>query len=150
MGIFVIRENNGRRSGRVAIALTAAFLCLAPLPPAAAMSAYDAFQDGNRLFRDDLYWAALLRYRQAEDAGLSTPLLHYNTGVAHYRAGQHIRARTSLLIALQEPGLRVVSQYNLGLNVYAAGDADDALNWFRQARDQEENETIRERVEQSI
>ncbi len=140
----MIRDNDGRRSSRVAIALTAAFLCLASMPPAAAMSAHDAFQDGNRLFRDDLYWAALLRYRQASEAGLNTPLLHYNTGVAHYRAGQHIRARTSLLIALQDPGLRVVSQYNLGLNAYAAGNSDDALNWFRQARDQEENETIRE------
>ena len=108
------------------------------------MSASDAFQDGNRLFRDDLYWAALLRYRQANEAGMDTPLLHYNTGVAHYRAGQHIRARMALLLAVQDPGLRVVSHYNLGLNAYAAGNKDDALNWFRQARDQEENETIRE------
>ena len=140
----MIRDTDGRRFRRVATALTAAFLCLASVPPAAAMSADQAFQDGNRLFRDDLYWAALLRYRQAGEAGLNTPLLHYNTGVAHYRAGQHIRARLSLLDAAQDPGLRVVAHYNLGLNAYAAGDRDDALNWFRQARDQEENETIRE------
>ena len=107
------------------------------------MTAYETFQDGNRLFRDDLYWAALLRYRQAAEAGMDTPLLHYNMGVAHYRAQQHIRARTSLLKAAQSPGLRVLSQYNLGLNAYAAGDVDDALNWFRQARDQEENARIR-------
>jgi len=42
-------------------ALLAILLCLAPVPPAAAMTAYETFQDGNRLFRDDLYWAALLR-----------------------------------------------------------------------------------------
>ena len=35
------------------------------------MTAYETFQDGNRLFRDDLYWAALLRYRQAAEAGLN-------------------------------------------------------------------------------
>jgi len=139
----VIREKSGRRSSRGAILLAAAFLCLAPALPAAAMTANQAFADGNRLFRDDLYWAALLRYRQAGEAGMNTPLLHYNSGVAHYRAKQHIRARQSLLRAAQASGLRVISHYNLGLNAYAAGDVDDALNWFRQARDQEENDKIR-------
>ena len=107
------------------------------------MTAYETFQDGNRLFRDDLYWAALLRYRQAAEAGLDTPLLHYNTGVAHYRAGQYIRARASLLKAVPAPELRVLAQYNLGLNAYAAGNIDEALDWFRQARDQEENSQVR-------
>lgn len=107
------------------------------------MTANEAFADGNRLYRDDLYWAALLRYRQAGEAGMNTPLLHFNMGVAHYRAQQHIRARQSLLKAAQSSGLRVISHYNLGLNAYAAGDVNDALNWFRQARDQEENDKIR-------
>jgi len=75
---------------------------------------------------------------------MDTPILHYNSGVAHYRAQQHIRARTSLLKAVQSPSLRVISQYNLGLNAYALGDIDAALDWFRQARDQEENEKIRD------
>ena len=123
--------------------LLAVSLCLTS-ELAAATTATDAFEDGNRLFRDDLYWAALLRYRQAGEAGMDTPLLHYNSGVAHYRAQQHIRARTSLLKAVQSPSLRVISQYNLGLNAYALGDVDDALNWFRQARDQEESEKIRQ------
>ena len=107
------------------------------------MTAYEAFEDGNRLFRDDLYWAALLRYRQAGEAGMDSPLLHFNSGVAHYRAGQHIRSRTSLLKSAQSSSLRVLSHYNLGLNAYAAGDIEDALNWFRQARDQEEKVQIR-------
>ncbi len=100
------------------------------------------FDDGNRLFRDDLYHAALLRYRQAAEAGYDTPLLHYNTGVAHYKAGQHIRARESLEKALASPTLRVVTTYNLGLNAYALGDRDEALKWFRLARDQQQNEQI--------
>ena len=135
----MIREKSGRRTSRGAILLAAAFLCLAPALPATAMTASEAFTDGNRLFRDDLYWAALLRYRQAGEAGMDTPLLHYNMGIAHYRAQQHIRARQSLLKASQSSGLRVISHYNLGLNAYAAGDVDEALIWFRQARDQEEN-----------
>jgi len=111
--------------------------------PAAAMTADEAFEDGNRLFRDDLYWAALLRYRQAGEAGMDSALLHFNSGVAHYRAGQHIRSRTSLLRSAQSSSLRVLSYYNLGLNAYAADDIEDALNWFRQARDQAENDKIR-------
>jgi len=106
------------------------------------MTAGDYFEDGNRLFRDDLYWAALLRYRQASEAGLDTPLLHYNTGVAHYRANQNIRARDSLLLALESPTLRISAQYSLGLNAYELGDMDEALRWFRLARDQNQSETL--------
>ena len=106
------------------------------------MSAEELFSDGNRLFRDDLYWAALLRYNQAAEAGLDTPLLHYNTGVAHYKAGQHIRARESLEKAARSPKLRQLAHFNLGLNAHAAGDNDEALRWFRYARDQGTSEEV--------
>jgi tetratricopeptide (TPR) repeat protein len=115
-------------------------LLAALLPsPAHAMTADEYFADGNRLAREDLYWAALLRYGQAAEQGLDTPLLHYNTGVTHYQAGQHIRAREALLKALADPTLRVATHYNLGLNAWALGDTDEALRWFRLARDQESN-----------
>lgn len=126
----------------VCLVLMATTVGLLPLLPAHAMTASQYFDDGNRLFRDDLYWAALLRYRQAQEEGMSTPTLHYNMGVAHYRAGQHIRARDELLQALDDPALRVTAQYNLGLNAYALGDIDEALRWFRLARDQNRNEKI--------
>ena len=117
--------------------IIAALIALAPVQKAAAMTAEQYFEDGNRLFRDDLYWAALLRYRQAADEGLDSAVLHYNTGVAHYRAMQHIRARESLERALRDPALRIATQYNLGLNAYAAGETDEALRWFRLVRDQD-------------
>ena len=101
------------------------------------MSAEEYFADGNRLFRDDLYWAALLRYRQAAEQGMDTALLHYNTGIAHYRAGQYERAREALLKAQGDPKLRVITQYNLGLNAWALGDTDEALQWLRLVRDQD-------------
>ncbi len=108
-------------------------------PMAHAVTAAESFADGNRLFRDDLYWAALLRYRQAAEAGMDKPLLHYNTGVAHYKAGQYGRAHQALLKAARSSRLRVLSHYNLGINAYAAGNNDEALRWLRQARDQEES-----------
>ena len=106
------------------------------------MSAEQYFSDANRLFRDDLYWAALLRYRQAIDGGLDTPLLHYNMAVAHYKARQHSLARESFLKALEDPTLRVITHYNLGLNAYALGDTEEALRWFRLSRDQTRNEVL--------
>jgi len=126
------------------LALVATIIALVPTLPAHAMTGQQYFDDGNRLFRDDLYWAALLRYSQAQEEGLDTPLLHYNTGITHYRAQQHIRARESLLRALDNPSLRVATHYNLGLNAYALGDTDEALRWFRLARDQNENETLQQ------
>ena len=77
----------------VLIALLAAVGAIAPAGSAHAMTAEQYFADGNRLFREDLYWAALLRYRQASEEGMDTPPRHYNTRMAHYPAGQHIRAR---------------------------------------------------------
>ena len=114
------------------------------------MSAQDLFDDGNRLFRDDLYWAALLRYEQASEAGMNTALLHYNTGVAHYKAGQHIRARESLKKAARSSSLEPLAHFNLGLNAYAAGDPNEALRWFRLARDQQQNEQISSMARKAI
>ena len=124
--------------------IIAVLTTVAPVRIAAAMTAEQYFDDGNRLFRDDLYWAALLRYRQAADEGLDSALLHYNMGVAHYRAMQYNRARDSLQKALTDPGLRVAAQYNLGLTAYAAGLPDEALRWFRLVRDQNQNNKLQQ------
>ena len=77
---------------RIITIVLLALLAALQASPAQAMTAREYFADGNRLARDDLYWAALLRYSQAAEQGLDTPLLHYNTGITHYKAGQHIRA----------------------------------------------------------
>ncbi|MBT8079007.1 MAG: tetratricopeptide repeat protein [Gammaproteobacteria bacterium] len=126
-----------------ALSAVVATLVLAAPTTALAASAQELFADGNRLFKDDLYWAALLRYRQAADAGLESPLLHYNMGVAHYRAGQHLRARDSLRKASRSARLEVISHYNLGLNAWKMGEMGDALHWLRKARDQQQDRKIR-------
>jgi len=110
--------------------------------PAFAATASELFADGNRLFRDDLYWAALLRYREAAEAGMDTPLLHYNTGVAHYKAKQYVRARESLKKAATYAPLAPIAHYNLGLNAYALNEYDEAMTWFRRAASQEQRNDI--------
>jgi tetratricopeptide (TPR) repeat protein len=130
---------NRCRKATALLALLAA--AMAP-SNAFALAAEELFADGNRLFRDDLYWAALLRYQQAGEAGMDTPMLHYNTGVAHYKAGQHIRARESLLKASRSYNFEALAHYNLGLNALALDDNDEALEWFRKARDQVRNRQV--------
>ncbi len=127
-------------------------LILAAITPtsAFALAADELFADGNRLFRDDLYWAALLRYQQARDAGMNTALLDYNTGVAHYKAGQHTRARESLKKASRSYNLEPLSYYNLGLNAWALGESDEALQWFRKARNQDRNRKVRSLAARAI
>ena len=148
--IFAKLDLKTRRQSLVAATLLAVSLCLAPLQESRAVTTDEMFADGNRLFRDDLYWAALLRYEQAVDAGMNSAVLYYNIGVTHYRAGQHNRAREALLKAVQSPKLRVVTQFNLGLNEYAAGNTDKALEWFYMARDQKENRQIRKLARTAI
>jgi hypothetical protein len=119
-------------------------LCVGLLPPmpAHALTPLELFEEGNRLYRDELYWAAILRYEQAGEAGLAIPLLHFNTGVAHYRARQYERAREALLLALDSPELGLAAQYNLGLTEYAAGDNEAALRWLRLVRDQQQSRKL--------
>jgi tetratricopeptide (TPR) repeat protein len=110
--------------------------------PTFAATASELFEEGNRLFREDLYWAALLRYREAAEAGMDTPLLHYNTGVSHYKAQQYDRARISLEKAAAYGPLAPIAQYNLGLNAYAAGAYEEAMDWFRRAASQDSRKDV--------
>jgi len=117
---------------------------------AMAATASELFADGNRLFRDDLYWAALLRYREAAAAGMDTPLLHYNTGIAHYKAGQYVRAREALEKAASYGPLAPISHYNLGLNALRLDDHEEALRWFRLAAAQEQRKDIARLAERAM
>ena len=117
-------------------------LALSLCQPAAASLATELFEDGNRLFRDDLYWAALLRYNEARAAGMDTPRLDYNTGVAHYKARQYERARKAFRQSARSPQFAALSHYNLGLTAYRAGSSREAIRWLRLARDQEGNKKI--------
>ena len=118
--------------------------------PAYGNTARDYFEDGNRLFNDDLYWAALLRYREAREAGLDTPILAYNMGIAHYKAGQHLRAREEVERALGSSRLRPLAHYNLGLNAAKLSQTQEALRWFRLARDQDQNPRLSELSKEAI
>lgn len=142
--ISTIAVNSGRFLSRSPWLTACLAIVLLGASPANAQTAnaHELFAEGNRLFQDDLYWAALLRYRQADEAGLNSPLLQYNMGVANYKAQQYVRAREALLKASESYRLEVLSHYNLGLTAWALNDYDQALGWFRLARDQEQMRNI--------
>lgn len=125
-----------------AAALAIAFLAVAR--PGWAATASELFAEGNRLFREDLYHAALLRYEEAAAAGMDTPLLHYNIGVASFKSELHTRARDAFVRASAYAPLTAISHYNLGLNARAIGSYDEARDWFLQAANQQQRPDIAE------
>lgn len=118
--------------------------------PANAFTAEELFEDGNRLFSNELYWAALLRYQQAAEAGFSSPVLDYNIGVAHYHARQYNRARDALTRALGSPTLRTAVQYNLGLTELQAGNYAEALQWMQVVEAQRREEKLADYASEAI
>jgi len=107
------------------------FLAAFAASQAAAQTNGEALmREANHLFRSKAYDAALARYHEAEKAGLSSPLLDYNIGLACYRLGKYDDAVAYLQRAYGDDGLASLAAYNLGLVERAAGHADEAARWF--------------------
>jgi tetratricopeptide (TPR) repeat protein len=125
--------------------LLSACATLATAPCMAQMSGAELMQEGNALARDGIYRTALLRYREAAAAGLDTPLLHHNVGVAYYRLGEYGNAAQEFERAAAAPDerLQAIAQYNLGLARRAAGDRAGAESAFRSAADSAPGRSLR-------
>lgn len=100
---------------------------------AAAQTAAELMAEGNRLVRSGVYRTALLRYREAAAAGLDTPLLHYNMGVAQYELGAFAESAAEFARAEVDDALRALASFNRGLALRAAGDRAAAREAFRAA-----------------
>src|SRR4029078_1469537 len=107
-------------------------------------------REANHLFRSKVYRAALMRYHEAEKAGLSSPLLDYNIGLTCYRLGQYDDAVTYLERAYRDDGLASLAAYNLGLAERAAGRADEAARWFNVAATRASGTPIEKLSRQSL
>ena len=129
--------------------LVAGIAVLLALPVAAQPDAAAAFRDANGLMREGVYRTALLRYRAAAAAGLDTPLLHYNMGIAYYRVGQYADATAEFMKAQGDPQLASLATYNLGLAYRAAGDTDAAIDAFSAVADTAERRDLRRLAERA-
>lgn len=136
-----------RRRPPLRIALIAAVLAVAPAR--AQLDAQGSFEEGNNLFRDGLYRAALLRYREAAGQGLATPLLDYNLGVVLYRLGDYDEAAARLAAAAAAPELAALAAYNLGLVELAAGRPREARAAFERSARLADDRRLRDLAERA-
>ena len=114
--------------------LAIGLVCLCTTMTAYAQSNAEArFREGNTLFRSGIYETALRRYREAASAGLDTPTLYYNTGVAAYKVGQYDLAEVAFRRAQNSSRLAALALYNLGLTYRELGRPLEAEQSFRAA-----------------
>ena len=130
----------------------ALLIILAALAPhaATAQDGRTLMLEGNELFRDGLYRAALLRYREANAAGLDSPLLHYNLGVTSYKVQRYDDAEASLERAVADPRIAPLALYNLGLTMRAKGEQLAAERWFRLALERADRRELRTLAEAGL
>ncbi|MEX2575190.1 MAG: tetratricopeptide repeat protein [Halofilum sp. (in: g-proteobacteria)] len=99
----------------------------------------DAARAGN-------YAEAIDHFRAARAAGLDTPALHFNLGVALYRLGQLEQAAEALRIAASSTELAGPAAYNLGRIARERGEQQQAQEWFRLAADRAQTDAVRRRA----
>jgi tetratricopeptide (TPR) repeat protein len=116
---------------------------------AAQPEAQALLAEGNSLMRAGVHRTALLRYREAAAAGLDSPLLHYNLGVAYYRLERYREAAAEFERAAADDRLAALAHYNLGLAQRALGDDVAAEGAFRAAADLSTNRDLRRLAERA-
>lgn len=145
------RALEGKGAARVRVAL---FLCLllplgAPVP-ALAVAVTEAFEAGVTASRAGNHREAVERFEAARRAGLDTPALHFNLGVALYHLGEMERARASFLRAYREPEMAAPAAYNLGRIAREQGDIAAARRWFGRAVERARTEAVRARARRAL
>ena len=129
-------RGRGRKTLRV---LTIAFAtcCLAWLDPVR-----DRINEGNRLFQEGKFGEAIHAYGEVLVDNPSDPLLNFNMGAAHYKAGKYPEALSSFSRIPETPeGAEQAAQaaYNAGNAQYQIGAAaetsqpQEALNAYEAA-----------------
>ena len=107
------------------------------------------FKQGNALARSGVYRTAITRYREAAAAGLDTPLLHYNMGVAYYKILEYADAEAQFTRAAQDESLAALALYNRGLAERARGAGAAAGESFAAAAARAKDPDLRSLAERA-
>lgn len=75
---------------------------------------------------------------------MSGPALHFNIGVAAYRAGNYARAETAFKEVANTPAMAGLAYYNLGLVELKRNDPAAATRWFSRVADATEDPRLRQ------
>jgi tetratricopeptide (TPR) repeat protein len=121
-------------SRKLAPLLCALLLSLSAPAGSAPADAESAFAQGAELFRAEDYAAAIQYFRQARDAGLPGPAVHYNIGVCAYRLGEYAEASAAFEAVTTYYEMAPLAYYNLGLVELERGRSGAAQQWFQRAR----------------
>jgi tetratricopeptide (TPR) repeat protein len=123
------------------------FLCSFPAfaqTPDQTRDAAEAFASGRSAFERQDYAGALAAFEAALAARLEGPAIHYNVGVAAYRAKRFDRARIAFEAAARTPSMAALAHYNLGLVAKAQSDDEAAQRYFTLAFEETRDERLRE------
>ena len=89
------------------------------------------YSDALTSMRAKDYDSAVKLFAQAQQAGLNTSTLHYNSGVAHYKLGHYQQAKAEFIKAEEGSESVALVHYNLGLSCYRLNQIDEARDWFQ-------------------
>lgn len=92
------------------------------------------FQRGNEAFAEEDYRRAIIHYRNALALEPSAPDLHYNLGLAYYRAGDYRSAVRAYLNAIKLDPNFPNAHHNLALSynkLFRPGMAHQSFNTYR-------------------
>jgi tetratricopeptide (TPR) repeat protein len=93
-----------------------------------------AFDRGAKEFRAGDFDAALQWFLDARQAGLDTPGLRYNIGVAYYRLQRYPEAEQEFEALARDPDWSALAHYNLGLIAQRSGRALQAMEHYERAQ----------------
>ncbi|MEE8436527.1 MAG: tetratricopeptide repeat protein [bacterium] len=141
IGRFLTRGGPANR--RTSLFPVALLLLVLTLPLLGGCSGYSGagensvlhyFQRGNEAFVAEDYRRAIIHYRNALALEPGAPDLHYNLGLAYYRAGNYRSAVRSYLNAIKLDANFPSAHHNLALaynKLYKPGMAHQAYNKYR-------------------
>lgn len=108
-----------------------------------------AITEGNRLYNDGRYRAAMLKYREALEHNPSSAVAKYNLGLSQIRLGSNPSDTTQTAKDMLQKGSEAMEQvaryggqkpllasqanYNLGNVAFNAEDYKQALNYYKQS-----------------
>lgn len=112
-----------------------AVLCMIAIVPLTtlAQSADDYFKQGTAAFKQSHYKSAVVYFKKAGQAGMSSPVLDHNLGSSYYKLKQYELAKKSFLQVAKHKQFRQIAHYNLGLVARRLKNYRQALHWFKKA-----------------
>lgn len=125
------------------VLLVSVLFVVSPFAPARAEEAGDLFASATEAYQQADFARALDLFERARDAGIEGPAVHYNIAVCQYELGRYSQAEATFRsIAESYPRMRALAEYNVGLTLLRQDRDEAAIEHFRYARDNSDNDKI--------